>query len=77
MDEGAPWVRSLLANQGKREVTAVKEDDRDIARLPGRRGRPKERGVCGTFVLDIELPIQGFDTPVLQEAKTLLEELAA
>ena len=25
---------------------------------PGRGGRPKESGVCGTFVLDIELPIQ-------------------
>ena len=55
----------------------MKEGDRDITRLPERRGRPKERGVCGTFVLDIELPIQGFDTPVLQEAKALLEELAA
>ena len=28
-----------------------------ITRLPWAGGRPKERGVCGTFVLDIELPV--------------------
>jgi hypothetical protein len=44
--------------------------------LGGGEGRKKE-AVCGTFFLDIELPIQGFDTPVLQEAKALLEQLAA
>ena len=52
--------------------------DRDITRLPWGRGRAeRKRAFVGTFVLDIELPIQGFDTPVLQEAKALLEPLGA
>src|SRR6202035_5613766 len=54
--EGATWREVLWASQGGKEA-AERGGSLDIT--PAWRGRPKERGVCGTFVLDIEVPIQG------------------